>query len=120
MQITSFKMPSIKNKAEVVLQKQIFDTTSITLVFQKIFRSSNIKLDVYLDGVSEVTKIVSGKILQKDSILYVPNTNSDFKYFISCSNMDFLDEDITENTLQDFYLQFTDYTDGETWEVSEV
>lgn len=114
MIITRFKNPDILNYSEYIYLKQISSDISLIIVYKTLYRSDDVLLDIYLNEMSENTKIVSGRKLTADSIVSLPKYDLGFTYWIKCVDQDGVGTSINKYNTHKFYLQFASY-EGEDW-----
>lgn len=111
MILTSLKLPNITQDMLLSVNLPLNNELTIVMVFKSLNRSDNVIIDLYQNDISEETKIVTGKILQPDSVIKSPDSN--FNYKIECVDEDGIHESITQNNLHKFYIQFTQATNKE-------
>lgn len=115
MILTTTKLPDISNYGEYIFPVQLNNETSVIIIFKQLFRSDDVIADFYLNEISEDSKIVAGKVLVAESTIYIPNDYVDFNYYIYISDINGVNLPITKNNVNQFYIQFTNYTEGENW-----
>ena len=114
MDINIQQIPDISQYNEYIYTLQLTAEVSIVLIFKQMFRSDEVLLDIYLNEIADDTKIVSGKILQPDSIICLPRHDLSFEYQIECVNQDCVEEPLDKNNAYKFYLYFRKLNDTET------
>lgn len=112
MKMSIIQMPNISDCMQFTSTYQLNNELTIIAIYKPLERSNHILLDLYRNDISEVNQIVSGKILQLDSLVCQPNRNVDFPYYVRCINQAGLDLPLNQQTLQNFYLQFYSFDDG--------
>lgn len=111
MILTSLKLPDITQDMLLSVNLPLNNDLTIVMIFKSLNRSDNVIIDLYRNDISEETKIITGKILQPDSVIKNPNSN--FNYKIECVDEDGIHESITQNNLHKFYIQFVQATNEE-------
>lgn len=111
MILTSLKLPDITQNMLLSVNLPLNNNLTIVMIFKSLNRSDNVIIDLYRNDISEETKIITGKILQPDSIIKNPDSN--FNYKIECVDEDGIHESITQNNLHKFYIQFVQATNEE-------
>lgn len=111
MILTSLKLPNITQNMLLSVNLPLSSDLTIVMIFKSLNRSDNVLLDLYQNDISEETKIVTGKILQPNSVIKNPDSN--FNYKIECVDEDGIHESVTQNNLHKFYIQFTQATNEE-------
>lgn len=113
MTLTYFQLPDISQYMEYVHSIQINNNITIVFVFKQLFRSDDVIVDIYLNEITEDSIILSGRKIEKESILCLPNSVLNFNYSIYCVNIDDINAQLTKNNLHKFYLQLDSTIDGE-------
>lgn len=111
MILTSLKLPDITQDMLLSVNLPLNNDLTIVMIFKSLNRSDNVIIDLYRNDISEETKIITGKILQPDSVIKNPDSN--FNYKIECVDEDGIHESITQNNLHKFYIQFVQATNEE-------
>lgn len=111
MILTSLKLPDITQDMLLSVNLPLNSDLTIVMIFKSLNRSDNVIIDLYRNDISEETKIITGKILQPDSVIKNPDSN--FNYKIGCVDEDGIHESITQNNLHKFYIQFVQATNEE-------
>lgn len=111
MILTSLKLPDITQDMLLSVNLPLNNDLTIVMIFKSLNRSDNVIIDLYRNDISEETKIITGKILQPDSVIKKPDSN--FNYKIECVDEDGIHESITQNNLHKFYIQFVQATNEE-------
>lgn len=111
MILTSLKLPDITQDMLLSVNLPLNNDLTIIMIFKSLNRSDNVIIDLYRNDISEETKIITGKILQPDSVIKNPDSN--FNYKIECVDEDGIHESITQNNLHKFYIQFVQATNEE-------
>ena len=111
MILTSLKLPDITQDMLLSVNLPLNNDLTIVIIFKSLNRSDNVIIDLYRNDISEETKIITGKILQPDSVIKNPDSN--FNYKIECVDEDGIHEPITQNNLHKFYIQFVQATNEE-------
>ena len=111
MILTSLKLPDITQDMLLSVNLPLNNDLTIVIIFKSLNRSDNVIIDLYRNDISEETKIITGKILQPDSVIKKPDSN--FNYKIECIDEDGIHESITQNNLHKFYIQFVQATNEE-------
>ena len=111
MILTSLKLPDITQNMLLSVNLPLNNDLTIVMIFKSLNRSDNVIIDLYRNDISEETKIITGKILQPDSVIKNPDSN--FNYKIECVDEDGIHESITQNNLHKFYIQFVQATNEE-------
>lgn len=113
MDIVTIKLPDISNYMQFTQTCNLNNNITIVLVFKTMFRSDNVYLDIYLNDISVESKIISSRLLTKNSLISLPNRDIDFPYNIHCIDQDSIQENLTRNNLYKFYMYFTSYNNGD-------
>lgn len=103
---TISKIPDIQEYSQYFSFLQISNDISLVILYKQLFRSEDVLVDVYLNEISENTKMVSGKKLESGSLVASPKYDLGFKYYIFCVDQDFIKESINIYNANKFYLQF--------------
>lgn len=113
MIIANFKIPDIIDYNIYIHPVSIDGYTTIIVIFKTLFRSDDVLVDIYLNEITDDTKIISGRKLTKDSIVSLPKFDIGFPYKISCIDQDCKNISINKYNAHNYYLMFTNEIDGE-------
>ena len=114
MQVIINQIPNILNYSQYISLTQISSDVSLIIVYKTMYRSDDVLLDIYINEMSNNTKIVSGRKLTTDSIISLPRYDIGFSYWINCVDQYDINTSINKHNAHKFYLQFTSY-EGEDW-----
>ena len=106
------KLPNISTYMKYIQLFQLGSEMTLIIVFKSSSRDNNVFVDIYQNDISDNNKIIAGKIITLDSCLCQPNDEMNFPYYINCYDLDGIDLPLNQDTLQNFYFQFTSYDDG--------
>ena len=112
-------MPNISDCIEFTSAYQLNSELTVIAVFKPLIRGDFVLLDLYRNDISEANQIISGKVLQLNSLVCQPNRDIDFPYYVRCINQAGLDLPLNQQSLQNFNLQFYSFDDGHV-EGSEI
>lgn len=101
------KIPDIQEYSQYLSFLQISNEISIIIIYKQLFRSDDVLVDIYLNEISENTKIVSGRKLESNSLVSSPNYELGFNYYIFCIDQDDIQESLNIYNAGKFYLQFS-------------
>lgn len=107
MKILIKQLPNIYNYVQYILPFQLSSDVTITMILKQLYRSDDILIDIYLNEISEDTKIISGRKLTSGGIVCLPRYDKNFKYRVDCMDIDMIGQPVRKDNVQDFYLQFT-------------
>lgn len=111
MNLTIVQMPNVSDCIEFTSAYQLNSELTVIAVYKPLTRGDYILLDLYRNDISEANQIVSGKVLQLESLICQPNREVGFSYYVRCINQASLDLPLNQQTLQNFYLQFYSFDD---------
>ena len=114
MKITIIQLPDISEYINYTYSTQIGEDSSVIMLFKRLYRSDIVLVDVYLNEITDTTKVISGIKVTAGSIISAPRYDLNFPYYIHCIDQDGVDEPVKQDTLYQFYFQFTNY-DGGDW-----
>lgn len=115
MTVISIKqLPNIQQYVQYIYPVQPNAEVTAICIFKQLFRSDDVMVDVYLDEISENTKIISGRKVTPDAPISPPRYDMGFEYSIDCVDIDGVGLPIRNDNLNKFYLQFTK-EDGNDW-----
>ena len=112
MQISLMKLPNISTYMKFIQLFQLGSEMTLILVFRSSGRDENVFVDIYKNDISDSNKIIAGKIITSDSCLCLPKSDMEFPYYINCYDLDGKNLPLNQDTLHNFYFQFTSYDDG--------
>lgn len=112
MRISLMKLPNISTYMKFIQLFQLGSDMTLILVFKSSVRDENVFVDIYKNDISDSNKIIAGKIITLDSCLCQPNNEMEFPYYINCYDLDGKDLPLNQDTLHNFYFQFTSYDNG--------
>lgn len=112
MQISLMKLPNISTYMKFIQLFQLGPEMTLILVFRSSGRDENVFVDIYKNDISDSNKIIAGKVITLDSCLCLPKSNMEFPYYINCYDLDGRNLPLNQDTLHNFYFQFTSYDDG--------
>lgn len=112
MQISLMKLPNISTYMKYIQLFQLGSEMTLILVFRSSGRDENVFVDIYKNDISDSNKIIAGKIITLESCLCQPNNSMEFPYYINCYDLDGKNLPLNQDTLHNFYFQFTSYDDG--------
>ena len=118
MDLTIVQMPNISDCIQFTSTYQINTELTVIAIFKPLDRENSVLLDLYRNDISEANQIVSGKLLQLNTLICQPNREVGFPYYLRCINQAGLDLPLNQQTLQNFYLQFYSFDDGHIKESS--
>lgn len=101
------KIPDIQQYSQYLSFLQISNDVSIVIIYKQLFRSDEVLVDIYLNEISENTKIISGRKLESNSLVAPPNYNLGFNYYIFCIDQDSVEQSLNIYNANKFYLQFS-------------
>lgn len=116
MIITTYKLPDISEYVQHISLVQIASDISVVVILKQLYRDDDILVDIYLNEISDDTKIIAGRKLTKDALICQPRYDLGFNYYVHCIDQDGTNQAIKKYNVNKFYLQFTNY-DGEEWKV---
>ena len=114
MKLLFFKMPDISDYSQYISLEQLSSDVTIVIVFKTLFRSDDILVDIYMNEISEDSKVISGRKLSPQSLVSLPKPDIGFTYWINCVDQDGINTSLNKYNAHKFYLQFTSY-EGEDW-----
>lgn len=114
MNISIANLPDITNFIDYTYSIQVNTDISIIIVFKHLYRSDIVLADIYLNEITDATKIISGIKVTSGSLVSPPRYDLNFPYYIHCIDQDGVDEPVKQDNLYQFYFQFTNY-DGGDW-----
>ena len=114
MIISIQQLPDIQQYVQYIYPVQPNAEITVICIFKQLYRSDDIIVDVYLDEISENTKIIAGKKVTADSIISPPRYDMGLEYSIACIDIGGTGQPVRKDNLNKFYLQFTK-EDGEDW-----
>lgn len=77
-------LPDISDYYEFLQVFSIGEEITILIKYKTLTRSDKVLIDIYLNEISEDTKIVAGALLTTDTLLCMPRTDINFNYYIHC------------------------------------
>lgn len=107
MKILVKELPNIYNYVQYILPFQLSSDVTVTIILKQLYRSNDVLVDIYLNEISEDTKIIAGRKLTSGGIVCFPRYDMGFQYRIDCMDMDMTGQPVRNDNIQDFYLQFT-------------
>lgn len=116
MILNTQKIPDIQNYMQYISLISISSDVTIVIVYKTLYRSDDVLIDIYLNEISNDTKIISGRKLTPDSIICIPKYNIGFEYWINCVDQDGINNSLNKYNAHKFYLQFTSY-EGDEWSI---
>lgn len=112
MSIFLNKIPNISQNLQTSFSTSLENNLSIIIILKTLYRDDEaVILDMYIDDISDTTKIVSGKVLVPDSLICLPNSSINFPYMLRCVDVDGINSSITPKNAHKFYLQFSLYNE---------
>lgn len=112
MKTNILKLPNISTCMKYIQLYQLGADISIMIIFKSSIRDNNVFVDIYRDDISDTNKIISGKLVTLNSCICQPNNSMEFPYYINCYDLDGKNLPLNQDTLHNFYFQFTSYDDG--------
>lgn len=111
MQTIYFDIPDITQYVDYISPMSLEGNVTVLVVFKQLYRSDDVLLDIYLNEITNDTKIVSSKLLTPNTILSAPNFDIGFEYYIECVDPKDSMKKVTKYNTKDFQLKFTKYED---------
>lgn len=107
------KLPDISEVNEFIQTIPIESNTTIVVIFKQLFRSEDVLVDIYLNEISEDSKIISGVTLVENTLVSLPKPNIGFNFYINCEDSDGVSLPLKNNNVHKFYFMISN---GETWD----
>ena len=107
MKILVQQLPDISEYSECIAPFQLSSDVSLTIVLKQMYRSDDVLIDIYLNEISEDTKILSGKKLTVDSLVCPAHFDKGLEYRIDCLDIDGVGLPLLKSNVSKFYLQYT-------------
>lgn len=116
MKLFNTIIPDIQNYMQYVSLFQISSDISLVIVYKTLYRNDDVLIDIYINEITDDTKIISGRKLTSDSIISLPRYDLGFEYWINCIDQDGINVSLNKYNAHKFYLQFTSY-EGDEWSI---
>ena len=107
MKILIKQLPNIFNYVQYIVPFQVSSDVTVTMILKQLYRSDDVLIDIYLNEISEDTKIITGKKVTSGGIVCLPRYDKGFQYRVDCVDMDMTGQPVRKDNIQNFYLQFT-------------
>lgn len=107
MKLLIKQLPNIFNNVQCIMPFQVSSDITVTMILKQLYRSNDVLIDIYLNEISEDTKIIAGRKLTSGGIVCLPRYDMGFQYRIDCVDIDMIGQPLRNDNIQDFYLQFT-------------
>lgn len=108
MNITTSNIPDISDYMQYMTSIQISNDISVIIIFKTLFRSDDVLVDIYLNEISDNTKIIAGRRLSENAIITLPKTDIGFNYWVYCIDQNGVNSSINKYNAYKFFLQFSD------------
>lgn len=115
MQVVISSIPDIQNYMQYISPVSLSSDITIIVVYRTMFRSDDVLIDIYLNEITDDTKIISSRKLSTDAIMCLPKYDIGFNYWVNCVDPNNVGTSINKYNAQKFYLQFT-LKEHEDWE----
>lgn len=113
MKIEIVQLPDISEYIDYTYSAQIGEDSSIIMLFKRLYRSDVVLADLYLNEITDTTKIISGIKITAGSVVSMPRYELNFPYYVYCIDQDGVDEPVRYDNLYQFYFQFINYNGGD-------
>lgn len=114
MKIIKQGIPDVSDNIKYITPLSLDNDVTIIIVYKTLFRSDDVIIDIYLNEISDETKVVTGRKLTCESLICLPRYDIGFPYYIKCMDQDEINTSLNKYNAHKFYLQFTSY-EGEDW-----
>ena len=106
MAIYTLNLPDISDYMEYLQTVQLGTENTVLLRFKTCLRSDDVFVDIFLNEISEDTKIISGRKMTPNSMISIPNSDNSLQYSIHCVDIDDTLLPINKYNLNKFMLFF--------------